>query len=478
MTDAVKKILHIFEEISAIPRCSKNEEAIGTWLINWAKENNFEVETDKVRNVLIRVPASEGYENAPVLVFQGHMDMVCEKAADSNHNFCTDPIKFVYDGDWLKADKTTLGADNGIALAMSLALAIDKEIKHPALELLFTVDEETGLTGASALEKDFLKGKVLINIDSEDEGVFFIGCAGGKDTKIELTMDMEDLPEEAKVVKITVGGMFGGHSGLDINKNRANANKVLARLLKILYDKFGVSLAAINGGTAHNAIPRQAEAVVTVNNSLFGEFQEVMKDFEEIIQKEYKATEKNIFVKFEDAKSEQVATKKSTKKAIYFMMSMPNGVAAMSADIKDLVETSNNFAIVKMEEGKLKILSSQRSSVMSRLEALTQRLEALALLSGAEVRSGNGYPAWQPNIDSALLKKCQDIYKELFDKDAKVEAIHAGLECGLIGAKYEGMDMISMGPDIRDPHSPDEKLYLPSIDKVWRFLAALVESYK
>jgi len=272
--------------------------------------------------------------------------------------------------------------------------------------------------------------------------------------------------------------MFGGHSGLDINKNRANANKLLARLLKTLYDRLGISLATIHGGTAHNAIPRQAEATIAVDKNLFKEFQEILENFEGIIKNEYKSTEKNIFLKYETTKVTEVATKKSTKKIIYFMMAMPNGVAAMSADIKDLVETSNNFALIQTEENKLKILSSQRSSVMSRLDALTQRIEALALLAGANVRSGNGYPAWQPNINSPLLQKCKNIYKELYKRDAKVEAIHAGLECGLIGAKYDGMDMISLGPDIRDPHSPDEKLYIPSIDKVWNFLIKLLESYK
>ena len=474
MNKSSEKVLKVFEEISKIPRCSKNEKKISDWLVNWAKEHNFDVKRDAAMNVLISVPATKGYENKPIIVLQGHMDMVCEKTPDSKHDFSKDPIEFIFDGDWLKANKTTLGADNGIALAIALAMVEDETVAHPPLELLFTVDEETGLTGANALESDFLKGKILINIDSEDEGVFTVGCAGGRDTKINLPLEFES-PKESNAFEIKVSGLQGGHSGVDIKEVRANANILLARVLDALNKEIGIKIVNIKGGSAHNAIPRDALAGFTTNdkeNAIA-----IAKKFETIFQDEYGKFEPTLAVTITDIDMpEKVTNAKTTDKIIALMLSMPHGIAFFSKDIEGLVETSNNFATIDMEDNKLKILSSQRSSIASRLDYLTRKIEEVAFLSGADYESGNGYPAWQPDMESSLLKKCVEVYETLYSKKPVVEVIHAGLECGIIGAKYDGMEMISIGPTIKNPHSPDEKLYLPSVEKIWDFLVAYFKS--
>ena len=474
-----KKILDAFTQISQIPRCSKNEAQICAWLVDWAKEHGFEVETDEVENILIRVPASAGYEAAPIVVLQGHVDMVCEKTPESIHDFSKDPIELVYEGEWLSANQTTLGADNGIALAMAMVAATDEELEHPAMELLFTVDEETGLTGANALKPGFLKGKILLNLDSEDEGIFTIGCAGGRDTHLYLPLTYENARENVIFKTLKVGGLKGGHSGVDIAEERGNAIRILARSLWSLYEGFGVRLADIKGGSAHNAIPRDAEAVIEVAADKLAEVEATLKAQEGLIANEFKNTDPNFFMRLEDRQWDQeVMSEASSKRVMDFIMVVPHGVGAMSTAIKDLVETSNNEAVVKVEDKHLVMLTSQRSSVMSRIDVLTQRIEAVAALAGGRAESGNGYPAWQPNMDSELLERCVKLYKEHFGKEPVVEIIHAGLECGIIGSKNEGMDMISFGPTIKDPHSPDERIHIPSIGMVWDFLAALLASYK
>lgn len=472
-------VLKWFREISDIPRESKKEEKIRAWLLDWAKARSFEAKTDKAGNVVVKVPATPGYENAPICVLQGHLDMVCEKTPDSPHNFDTDPIEFVFDGDWLKANKTTLGADNGIAIAMALAMVEDKNVERPALELLFTVDEETGLTGANALGNDFIDGKILLNIDSEDEGVFTIGCAGGIDTKFSFPVSLEDAPgaKEAKLLK--VGGLKGGHSGVDIDQQRGNAIKVLARALDLLSDKFVVLIADVKGGSAHNAIPRDAEAVVLVEAGKFSDLKAALAGYEALVKAEYELNDPGVFVVFEDAvKPAKALSAEGSKYVTDVLLGIPHGIAAYSTGIPGLVETSNNMATVQIEDGKLKVLSSQRSSVVSRLTALTRRLHSFARLCGGTAVNGEGYPPWEANWNSALLEKCKVVYKAKFKKEPVVEIIHAGLECGIIGAKYEGMDMISIGPSIRNPHSPDECLKVSDIDKIWAFLTELFKSFK
>jgi len=479
--EKAKTVLKWFEQITQIPRCSKQEEKIANWLMEWAKENGFETKTDKVKNLVIKVPASPGYENSPAVILQGHMDMVCEKTPESNHDFSKDPIKLVYDGDWLTADGTTLGADNGIALAMAMAIALDKDIKHPPLELLFTVDEETGLTGANELQPGFIDGRILINVDSEDEGVFTVGCAGGINTKGSVPLETEKPPAGLKQYQITAGGMKGGHSGIDISQEKANAIKVLGRTLQKL-SKQGIDLriADLNGGRAHNAIPRDASAVVFLSTQELDKAKKILSDLQTVLRDEFKNTDPDLTlsIKEDSAAFSKVATAAATAKIIDFIMVMPHGVDAMSTDIKDLVETSNNFANIKIEDGAINVLTSQRSSVVSRLEAHTARIEAVTRLAGGEAKSGDGYPPWPPNMESTLLKKSTALYEKMYNKKPVVEVIHAGLECGIIGDKYDGMDMISIGPTIKYPHSPDEKIQVSSIGKVWDFLAELLKELK
>jgi dipeptidase D len=478
MDSKTKVVLDIFEAINKIPRKSKHEEKISKWLCDWAKDNNFEYTTDDVMNVFIKVPASKGYENSPVIVLQGHMDMVCEKTPESNHDFFTDPIEHVFDGDWLKANQTTLGADNGIALAMAMAIALDDEVKHPELELVFTIDEETGLTGANALEAEHIKGKILLNIDSEDEGVFTVGCAGGRDTEMFIKTDKAPLEKDEDVYLLKVGGLLGGHSGVDIKKQRGNANKLIARVLDEISD--AIRIVKIHGGTAHNAISRDAYALVAIKDEFIDGVNETIAMADEIFKREFKPAEKNVYVSLENSNEEitETFTAEVSKKIINLLLALPHGIAAMSADLEGLVETSNNMATIRTHENEVEIRTSQRSSVMSRLDCITAKIEATAKLAGAKVESGNGYPAWQPDMDSPLLAKCLAVYEGLFNKKPVVEIIHAGLECGVIGAKIPGMDMVSLGPTIKNPHSPDECLNIPTVKQVWDFLVKLLESYK
>jgi len=398
MEKKLDQIIDIFKQISAIPRCSRNEEKISQWLGQRALDAGFENRHDSIGNLVVSVPASPGYENGPVVVLQGHMDMVCEKTADSTHDFKKDPILFVFDGEWLKADRTTLGADNGIALAMALALAEDESVAHPSLELLFTVDEESGLTGANALEPGFVTGKILINIDSEDEGVFTVGCAGGKITKITYPLSFVKIPETCATCSIKVQGLRGGHSGVDIHTHRANANKILARLLNKLNLKSSILLISIDGGTTHNAIPRSAGAVFACDSTDVDSLQEITAKFEKMITPEYAGVETSMVVSFavDDSRTiEPMAVSgEDTQKIIHLLSALPNGINEMAIGFKGLVETSNNLALIRTNQDSMEVLSSQRSLVMSRLEDVTSRIESIAALAGAAANTNKGYPAW------------------------------------------------------------------------------------
>jgi dipeptidase D len=480
MDSSVTHILALFEQISAIPRCSKKESQIAAWISQWAKRNEFNVRQDAAGNLAIDIPASADGCRGPSLIIQGHMDMVCEKTSASQHNFDTDPIKPLLNGDWLQADQTTLGADNGIAIAMALAIAENPQLTHPPLELLFTVDEETGLNGASQLAPGFISGSILLNIDSEDEGIFTVGCAGGVDTSICLPMKTATPASEA-LFKIKASGMRGGHSGVDIHKQRANANHVLARCLAQLQQVQDLSILSITGGSAHNAIPREAEVIVTCDPIHFPALQAIIRGFKKTLHQELGMLEAELDLTIAPApKSDQATmtfTKAESRRLLHLLLALPHGVARMSLDRPGLVETSCNLATIRTREDHIEIVSSQRSSVMTRLDELTLKIASIASLAGASTQNKNAYPAWEPNFESPLLQKCQSVYQETFGRPPKVEVIHAGLECGIIGSKYNGMDMISFGPTIKDPHSPDERLYVPSIDKVWRFLTRLLKAY-
>ncbi len=475
-------VIDIFRQINAIPRCSKNEAAIGRWLGDWADRRGLDKTFDDAGNLVIRVPASKGFEQAPVIVLQGHTDMVCEKTPEADHDFARDPIKVIRDGDWLHAEGTTLGADNGIAIALALFVAAEETIVHPPLELLFTVDEESGLIGANRLDPALISGKVLINVDSEDDHIFTIGCAGGEETRIRLALEYESTPEGLQFHKVLVGGLRGGHSGVDIHKPRANANRILGRVLNTLAADAGLRLASLAGGSAHNAIPRDAQALVGVPAGGVAALQAAIEHIQTVLAAEHETTEPQLDLRSEPMTVDQTPTRviapASAVRAIALLNALPHGVQGMSAQESGLVETSCNLAILKIENDQLDITSSQRSLTMTRLEELTARVKAVAFLAGAEATRLNHHPSWPPDPDSALLRRCQEIYTRQFGEAPVVEVIHAGLECGLIGAKVPGMEMISIGPTLRNPHSPDEKLFIPSIGKIVRLLEAILISYR
>lgn len=477
----ISAILRIFEKISAIPRCSKHENEISRWLMQWARDHNLFTKSDAAGNVIIKVPASPGYQDAPIVVLQGHMDMVCDKTEQSQHDFNRDPIHPKHEGNWLTALGTTLGADNGIALAVCLALVEEKTCKHPPLELLFTVDEETGLTGAKSLQPHFVTGRVLINLDSEREGVFVIGCAGGKTTHIKLTLELVPLPKVYERYSLRVTGLLGGHSGVHIDQPRANANKILARALYLLSQHIDMRLIDIKGGSAHNAIARHAEAEVAIPVNADQHMARILTEFEHNVRLEFEVLEKSISIACVDGKSSETPTrcmsKGETQRCIDLLMALPHGVFKRSAKIDRLVETSNNLAMVELNDGTLHIVSSQRSSEPSGLEEVTSRIEAVVHLANGSAIHTDGYPAWQPEMESPLLKRSIEVYQNIFQKMPELKIIHAGLECGLIGAIYKGMDMVSTGPTIEDPHSPNERLYLPSLEKLWIYLLAFLKSF-
>ena len=480
MENPIDAILAKFTAISEIPRCSKNEARLAAWLMAWAQAQGHAFRSDPAGNLVVSVPASSGREDRPVVILQGHMDMVCEKTPESAHDFERDPIRVVRDGDWIHAEGTTLGADNGIALAMMMALAEDKTLSHPPLELLFTVDEESGLLGAHKLDAALLSGRILINIDSEDEGVFTIGCAGGEETLIRLPLGYDDLPPATACTRLVVGGLRGGHSGVDIHQPRANANRLLGRVLLLLQSLEGVRLVSLAGGSAHNAIPRDAAAFLAFPPAQKGSLGEVVDRCEKIFRQEQADTEPKLFVRCEDQAEEMPARMmdaSSAARVVHLLNALPHGVHGMSIQVAGLVETSCNLAIVRIKSDALEVISSQRSSSMSRLDEMTARVSAVAALAGAAVTRLNHHPAWAPDKNAALLQRCREVYRGLHGQEPVVEVIHAGLECGLIGDKVPGMEMISIGPNLRHPHSPDEKLEMPSVGRVYTFLTTLLASF-
>lgn len=459
-----------FSEILKIPHGSGNEGSLAEYIINLAKKWNLEWHKDKVGNVVVRKPATPGRENAPGVVLQVHLDMVCEKNSDVKHDFTRDEIKAYLEGDWVKARGTTLGADNGIGIAACLAVLEDRTLVHGPVECLFTVDEETGLTGAFKLKRDLLKGKLLLNLDSEDEGTFTIGCAGGADSEILLPVERKKK-KARNVIAVKITGLKGGHSGLDINLGRGNALKILARILSQAQGEHKVELLSFNGGSKRNAIPREARALVGVEP---GEqrtlFNQLKKSFE-VIKFEYKVTEPEMTLSVQ--KSSETGYPLAVQSQMWLLnllLTLPHGVISMHPEIPGLVETSTNLAIVNTEEKIIKIICNSRSSVKSALEFVRLVIKACSSLAEAKINQPEGYPSWTPDLQSPLLHKMVDIYKNLFQKEPEVKAVHAGLECGIIGEKYSGMDMISFGPTIKNPHSPDERVHVDSVGKFWRFL--------
>ncbi len=468
-----------FHDITQIPRPSKKEEKIRNYLLEFAENHNLEAKEDKAGNILITKEATPGKEKLPTMILQSHVDMVCEKNSDVQHDFDNDPIKVVIEGGWVKANGTTLGADNGIGVAAELAILAANDISHGKIEAFFTVDEETGLTGASMLEKDFLTGDMLINLDTEEEGEIYIGCAGGKGTKAYFDYKVKKTPNKYFWFQVMVKGLRGGHSGSDIDKGFGNANKILTRFLhSINRKKYGLALSEIDGGNLHNAIPREAYAIVGVKEKYREDIRVKLNTFLADVQNELKHIDPNIDIHLESVQApSQVINKGTTNRLMSALYACPHGVIGMSHDIPGLVETSTNLASVKMlSNQQVEVGTSQRSSSDSQKEYVINMVSSVLKLAGAKVTHNEGYPGWQPNPESNLLKIAQKEYKELFGKEAKVKAIHAGLECGLFLEKYPHMDMISIGPDMTDVHSPDEKMEISSVGKFWDFLVKILEN--
>ena len=471
-----EKIWHYFGEIMRIPRPSKHEELITKYLIEFGVNHGLETFTDEVGNVLIRKPATKGMEDRPWVCLQSHIDMVCEKNSDKVFDFQKDAIVPVIDGEWLKADGTTLGADDGIGVATALAILDANDIEHGPIECLFTVDEETGLSGAEALSPDVLKSRILLNLDSEDEGEIFIGCAGGIDTVAQLPFDKEETPD-APAFKIMVKGLKGGHSGDDINKGLACANKLLNRILWSLDKEMDLRLACFDGGNLRNAIAREAYATFVVAEADVELMKEIVEKFTQDLKYEFRTTEPDMEITLMEAeKPEFVVDMLSQDNLLNVLYACPHGVLAMSREIPGFVETSTNLASIKMKEDLFFITTSQRSSVESSKYAAAYRVESCFLLAGADVEHGDGYPGWAPNPESQILKIAVDAYKKLFNKEPIVRAIHAGLECGLIGEKYPGMDMISYGPTLRGVHSPDERLEIKTVELYWKHTLEILKN--
>ncbi len=454
-----------FGEISKIPRCSKHEEKVTEYVVDVAKKLGHEVVRDGVGNVIVRKKAT-AYENSPMVTLQGHVDMVCEKNRDVKHDFEKDPIDFYTDGDMVKAKGTTLGADNGVGVAACLALMEDKNVKHGPLEFLFTIDEETGMTGAFGLKKGSLKGEMLINVDTEEFGAVYVGCAGGGNTTFTLPLKYESAG--GKGMEINIRGLKGGHSGTEIHEGRANSLKLMARLLYNIDAK----VSSIEGGDKFNAIPREATARIIPSNK--DDVLKKAREFEEIFKTEYSVADPGVTIVTKECDIDRILDSGSQKKVLSLLMGLPHGILAMDQQVEGLVENSLNLAKVRSSDS-LEVMMSSRSSVNSSLEAAMQSVHAIGNLAGAKVYEGSIYPGWKPNLNSKLLKIAKEAYKELYNKEPEIKAIHAGLETGVIGGKFD-VDMISIGPQIEHPHSPDEVVYISSVQKFWGYLVKILEN--
>lgn len=468
-----------FGQLMNIPRPSKHEAKVSAFLQEFGRQLNLETLADEVGNVLIRKPASKGYENAPGVCLQAHMDMVCEKNGDKEFDFLTQPIQAYVEDGWLIGDGTTLGADDGIGVAAAMAILADNSIEHGPLECLFTVDEETGLTGAANLRTDWLKSSILLNFDDEDEGEYCIGCAGGIDTTVAIDYTTRPVPAGESSYRIKVSGLQGGHSGDDINRGRGCAIKILTRILWNATENHKIGLARIDGGNLRNAIAREAWADIVVAHDYEAAFRSMVDDFAKHICFEFRSTEPNMQVTLEPIEEPACLIDRQTQyNLLNALYACAHGVLAMSREIENFVETSTNLASVKMDDHQIHIATSQRSSVESAKHAAAQKIEATFRMIGAHVSHGDGYPGWTPSPDSKVLKVGVETYKRMFGHDPIVRAIHAGLECGLIGEKYPNMDMISYGPTLRGVHAPGEKIEIKTVEMFWNLTCEILRNLK
>ncbi|HDS06526.1 MAG TPA: aminoacyl-histidine dipeptidase [Bacteroides sp.] len=472
-----KEIWNNFHALTQIPRPSKKEAGIIQYMKKFGEDLGLETTVDDVGNVIIKKPATPGMEDRKTVVLQAHLDMVPQKNSDKTFDFEKDPIVTLVDGDWVKADGTTLGSDNGIGVAAAMAVLQSDSLKHGPVEALFTVDEETGMTGAFGLKPGLLDGEILINMDSEDEGELYVGCAGGIDISATKKYKEKEVPEGHTAYALHVKGLKGGHSGLDIDKGRANANKLLFRFLMQAESDLQVRLAEAMGGDLRNAIPRESKATVLVPDNNKKAFNGMVDSYREMYRKEFAETEPDLgFSCGETGQPGGVIGKKEQYRFIRAIFACPNGVQRMSAAMEGLIETSTNLSVVKISGGTFQALSLTRSSVDSAKEATAWKVAAVFQLMKADVELSGDYPGWKPNMDSDILKVCQQVYHDRFGKVPEIKAIHAGLECGLLGGVYPKLDMISFGPTIRSPHSPDEKVNISTVKKFWEFLVAILES--
>ena len=467
-----------FAEIAKIPRGSKHEEKITKYVLDTAKKLGLSAKADKLGNVVVKKPASPGHEHRKSVALQGHLDMVCEKNKDTVHDFSKDPIELVRKGNFLTANGTTLGADNGIAVATNLAIMEDRSLFHGPLEFVFTIDEETGLTGAAGLQPGFVESRTLMNLDSEEEGAIYVGCSGGRDTVGTWKVALDAAPAGSTAAVLRVTGLKGGHSGLEIDKGRGNAIKLANRALLALGD-LGARLTSLDGGDKHNAIPREAEAVVWIPAKKWDAAAAAVAAFQTIAKAELATVEPDLSVTLEPkkgARKGKVLKRALQQKLCQTIAALPHGVLKMSADIPGLVETSTNVAAIHTTARTIAMPTSQRSSVASELDEACVTVRAIFEMGGAVAPTSDGYPGWKPNLASAILKTAKVTYKSLYGKEPEVKAIHAGLECGIIGERYPGMDMISFGPTLEGVHSPDERIHIDTVPKFWDFLLGILKA--
>lgn len=464
-----------FYSLTQIPRPSKKEEEATAFMKKFGEDLGLETIVDEIGNVIIKKPATPGMEDLKGIILQGHLDIVPQKNSDTDHDFEKDPIEAYIDGEWVTAKGTTLGADNGMGVAAAMAVLESTDIPHPYVEGLFTIDEETGMTGANGLKPGILEGDILLNMDSEDEGELYVGCAGGIDTNVSGKFNMQDVPAGVKALKIHLKGLKGGHSGLDINRGRGNANKLMFRLFDEAKNKAGLKLASVSGGDLRNAVPRESVATVCVTDP--EELMALAKRYLAMFQSEFEGIEEGIDLTVEDADMPKaVLADADFEKIISAVLDTPHGVIKMSESMEGMVETSTNLAVVKLEDGELEVKCLTRSAVDEDKNVLAHDIKKIYDAIGCDVALEGEYPGWKPNMDSEILKTMQHVYKDIYGKTPEIKAIHAGLECGILGSAYPNWDMISFGPTIRFPHSPDEKVNIETVERFWNWLVGSLKA--
>jgi dipeptidase D len=465
-----------FYEITRIPRPSKKEEKIREHLRSFFKRQNVSFKEDKTGNIIAKIQSTPGYENSPTVILQGHIDMVCEKNKETKHDFDKDPIEIKREDGWIKAIGTTLGSDNGIGVSAALAVVNDQEVIHGPIEILLTVDEETSMTGASYFDADLLNGRVLLNLDSEEDGAFYVGCSGGVDSLGSFPLTTMKIPSGYSPYEIMVTGLKGGHSGLEINQGRANAIKLMGRILNFISDN-NYYLASISGGSLRNAIPRECEVLILVKNGQESEIEKKIAEFEKNLVNEFKKSDGGLKVicRRSGKKPRKVFSTKLKKNMINLILALPHGVIEMSQDIPDLVETSTNLAVISTDRNRITISTSQRSSIESAKDYIAAQVKAVMEMAGGSVIQTDGYPGWKPDMSSSILKTSREVFRNLFNKDPEIKAVHAGLECGLLGAKIPELDIISFGPTIIGAHSPDERVEIETVGKFYDLLRGILK---